>query len=698
MSRRARGSKGFRQTRTVRRRILLSGWLLVGGVILWRSAELQIVEASDWRAVAERQHHSSSSVPAARGVIRDRDGIPMAVSHDVFRVAVAPQEVGHGIREPAEREAARDEVARLLAQATGLPGSRTGDAVSSSRSWVVLPGRFGPEVREALAGINGVHLTQEARRFYPHESMARGVMGVVIDGMGTGGVEQGFDHLLRGEPGEEILARDPQGRHLPGTGWQLRAPRPGGEVVLTLDVDLQEIAREALKEAVESTGARGGDILITDPDTGEILAMYSLRDGNEAGLSTINAPYEPGSTLKPFTVAALLAHDAASLTDSLDTGNGSWRVAGRTLTDVHPVGRVSLAQALRVSSNVGIAQAAQTLSPAQQYEMLRDFGFGMATGIHLPGESTGLLRRPPQWSAQSPASLAIGYEISVTPLQMAMAYGALANGGRLMEPRIVKELRGPDGLVRESFPPRVVRQVVPKSVTRDVNQVLVDAVEEGTGRRARLSTFAVAGKSGTSRAYGSNGYARGEYFSSFAGFFPAEDPQLVIFVKLESPKGTYYGGATAAPVTLTTMEAVLAARTPPMDRRALATLARNSSAVLPRDLPKPTGDGVQTPGWGAGTPVRFTSAGAGAAPAGAPWSAQSLPSDPASELTLGSLESSLVPDVAGLPVRAAVRRLHAHGFRVEWTGAGRIRGTTPAAGTLRPPGDTVRLLGRGDRD
>lgn len=698
MSRLARGSKGARQARTVRRRILLSGWLLVGGLILWRAGELQLVEASDWRAAAERQHRSSSSVPAGRGVIRDRDGIPLAVSHDVFRVAVAPQEVGHGVKEPVERESARERVARRLAQATGLPVTRTDAAVSSTRPWVVLPGRFGPDVREALAGINGVHLTQEARRFYPHESMARGVMGVVIDGVGTGGVEQGFDHLLRGEPGEEILARDPQGRHLPGTGWQLKAPRPGGEVVLTLDVDLQEIAREALKEAVESTGARGGDILITDPDTGEILAMYSLRDGNEAGLSTINAPYEPGSTLKPFTVATLLAHQAASLTDSLDTGNGSWQVAGRTLTDVHPVGTVSLAHALRVSSNVGIAQAAQALSPAQQYEMLRDFGFGMATGVHLPGESTGLLRRPRQWSAQSPASLAIGYEVSVTPLQMAMAYGALANGGRLMEPRIVKELRGPDGLVRESFPPRVVRRVVPEAVARDVNQVLVEAVEDGTGRAARLSTFAVAGKSGTSRAYGSNGYARGEYFSSFAGFFPAEDPQLVIFVKLESPQGTYYGGATAAPVTLTTMEAVLAARTPPMDRRALATLARNSSAVLPRDLPRPSSDGVQTPGWGGDTPVRFTSAGAGAAHAGPAWAGPGPGSDPTSGFTPGSPEPALVPDVAGLPVRAAVRRLHAHGFRVEWKGTGPIQGTSPAAGTLRPPGDTVRLLGGRDGD
>jgi cell division protein FtsI (penicillin-binding protein 3) len=311
---------------------------------------------------------------------------------------------------------------------------------------------------------------------------------------------------------------------------------------------------------------------------------------------------------------------------------------------------------------------AQGLTHAQQYENLRDFGFGAATGVGVPGEASGILRRPEFWSGQSAVSLAIGYEISVTPLQMTMAYGALANGGKLMEPRLIREVRDRHGRVLIENKPRVVRRVVPRRVTREITPVLVSVVDGGTGTRARLATFSVAGKSGTSRAYDANGgYARGGYFSSFIGFFPAEDPQLVIFVKLERPEGAYYGGATAAPVTRATLEAVLAAREPPIDRRALASMAKRA------DAPAPATDGAV---------LRFASL-----PPVLP-----DPADPV--LEAGRVP---VPDVSGLPARAAIRRLHALGLRVEWRSDGPIAGTLPAAGTHVARGDTIRLrTGRGD--
>ena len=291
-------------------------------------------------------------------------------------------------------------------------------------------------------------------------------------------------------------------------------------------------------------------MLITDPNTGEILALVSIRDGQTAALSAINTPYEPGSTLKPFTVAGLLERDLVSLYDTVDGENGAWRVNGRTLHDVHGSGRMTIADALRTSSNVGIAKAAQSMSPGDQYENLRDFGLGTLTGIEIPGEVSGTLRRPDSWSSQSAVSLAIGYEVNVTPLQMAMAYGALANGGRIMQPHLVKEIRDGTGALIEAFQPRVVREVVSADVARRVGRVLEDVVEDGTGKSARLATFRVAGKSGTTRLYSpAGGYEQGAYWSSFVGFFPADAPQLVVFVKLERPKGIYYGGAVAGPVT-----------------------------------------------------------------------------------------------------------------------------------------------------
>jgi cell division protein FtsI (penicillin-binding protein 3) len=675
------GAPGAHHGRTVvlRRRFLLGFWLLCGIGLLGRSVELQLLEASQWRAEADRQHRTTGEIPAARGAILDRGGVPLALSHEAFRVSVAPHEV---------RDTAR--TAGLLEEALELSPAEAARVFQTGRRWVPLPGRFPPAARDALTGARGVYVERELRRFHPHDGLMRSVLGAVIDDAGAGGVEQHFDAHLRGTPGLEILARDSEGRPIPGETWVVEAPRSGGQVVLTLDADLQEIAGEALREAMETTGARGGDLLVTDPRSGEVLAMVSVRDGADAHLGGINTPYEPGSTLKPFTVATLLDRRKATLADSVDTGHGQWRVAGRTITDVSVLGKVDLAHALRASSNVAIAKMAERLSPAEQYEGLRDFGFGVPTGIALPGEVGGILRRPPQWSRQSPASLAIGYEISVTPLQMAMAYGALANGGLLMEPRLVRELRDPAGRILERHEPRAVRRVVSARAAAEVSRALVEAVEDGTGSRAQLATFAVAGKSGTSRAYGvDGGYEQGEYYASFVGFFPAEDPQLVVFVKLERPRGEYYGGATAAPVTRATMEAVLAAHRSPLDRRALAAIARSHAAVPGPASPVAA---ARAGGWDGresrieGAPVpSFASLERG----------RTLP-PPEIPGARGVGGGRILPDVRGLDPRSAVRRLHGMGLVVTWEAPGPIGSTAPEAGSEVMAGDTIRLLAAPD--
>ena len=343
---------------------------------------------------------------------------------------------------------------------------------------------------------------------------------------------------------------------------------------------------------------------------------------------------------------------------------------------------MTLAHALQISSNVGVAKAAGVMTPAVQYQILRDFGLGAPTGVGLAGEVKGTLRRPRDWSGQSAVSLAIGYEVSVTPLQMAMAYGALANGGRLMEPRLVKEIRDANGEVLVRYRPRVVRQVVSPAVTREIAHVLVSVVEDGTGTQAWLPTFSVAGKSGTTRAWSDGGYQAGDYFASFVGFFPAEDPQLVVLVKLDRPRGTYYGGAAAAPVTRATMEAILAAQQTPLNRRALAQVARARDGAAFPDGPPRRGD--------RGAAVSFASL---TVPAGALPSTTATPwpglGDPLVRVT--------VPDVLGLPARSAARRLHELGLRVMWEGSGAVSSTSPSPGSRLVPGDTVRLASAGRR-
>lgn len=659
-----REARGMRRVRRggfhSRRRILLGAWILAALALLARAVQVQIVESPEWRERARMQQQMASAVPAPRGTIYDRDGVPLALSGERYEVSI-----------DADQLEDRAAVRAALVDVLGFTPRRAGELTDPTRKWIVVPGRFEPSVRKALEGLQGVHLRRELRRDYPYEALTAGILGRVFEGHGEGGIEQSFEEVLAGRPGRSIVARDSHGRPIPGQTVEVEAPRSGGEVHLTIDLDLQEIGHQALAEAIEETGARGGDLIVTDPGTGEILAMVSI-DGDRAGaLSVINTPYEPGSILKPFTVAALLATGKARLTDEIEIGDGTWTIHGRTLSDDHAdTTEISLADALRVSSNVGVAKAALPLTPGEQYQTLRDFGFGVRTGVTLPGESAGRLRRPEEWTLPSPQSLAIGYEISVTPLQMAMAYGALANGGRLLEARLVSRVRTPEGSLR-SFAPQVIRKVVHGGVAGQISRVLVDVVDDGTGVKAQLGAISVAGKTGTSRVYGVGGYEKGRYFSSFVGYFPAEAPQLVIFVKLDSPTSElYYGGATAAPVTRATMEAALAARQSPLDRGELLRLARRTPFASP------------DAGVGA---VRFAALEL-SAPEPEPLPA---PIDPAWSVP-GEIT---VPDVTELPLRVAVRHLHRLGFRVRVDEGGGAFTTRPGPGERWAVGDTIRIVG-----
>jgi len=644
-----------------RRRLVLGAWLGCALAIAVRAGQIQVVQAAQWRGIAEGQHREAQALPAPRVTILDREGTPLGVTRERTLVNIAPREVHNAVA-----------LQGLLSDVLGVSTSRAARLATSGAGWNAA-GLYVPGVRDRLEGTPGVHVDRVFQRYYPHGDLAGGVLGVVLDGEGRGGVEREFEDWLRGTPGRQVIARDNVGAPIPGERVTLQAPRAGGEVVLTLDMDLQEIAQEALLDAIERHEARGGDVLITDPHTGEILALFSIQDGHAGALSAVNTPFEPGSTLKPFTVAGLLKRGLTTLNDTVDVEDGTWEYAGRTIHDTHTTGLMTVRDALRESSNVGIAKAALPMTPGVQYENLRDFGFGTLTGVELPGEAAGTLRRPDRWTAQSPASLAIGYEISVTPLQMAMAYGAIANGGLLMRPLLVKELRDPDGTVTESFQPEVVRRVVDDRTARAIGKALIDVVEDGTGTSARLGSFQVAGKSGTARLSSGGGYQVGDYSSSFVGYFPADNPQLVVFVKLDRPRGNYYGGAVAAPVTRTTMEAALAANSAHHDRRALLESRRNAPSRVPAEL---ISSFAQRPLEPALPPLVDAAGIDGVA---------RVPADGRVAL----------PDVSGLPARVAIRHLHRLGLRVSQVGVGDIVRSIPSAGSLVLPGDTIRLRYRG---
>jgi cell division protein FtsI/penicillin-binding protein 2 len=640
----------------LRRRLLL-GALLSGSLLMtWRAFAVQVLHKEAWRARALGQQADQVALPAPRGTIYDRDGVPLAASQEAFRISIAAREV---------KDRAR--LSKLLQKHAGLNRAAAQRAVSLERRWVVLPGRYSAATRQNLNGIRGVYFERVLRRFHPRGEIANELLGsVTSDNRALGGLELEFDALLRGQEGRALTRRDAHRQAIPGALLEVVEPVAGHDLHLTIDADLQEIAREALNAAIAESGSASGEIVMSDPRSGEVLAAVSSKAGVRSWRA-VTEPYEPGSTLKPFAIATLLAEKKARLSDSVFAENGEYTREGRTIKDVHEYGWLTVGEALKHSSNVVLAKLSERLDAQTQYAYLRAFGFGSPTAVSYPSESGGLLRRPASWTKYSKASLAIGYEISVTPLQMLMAYGALANGGVLMEPRLVREVRTRDGRVARELAPEAVRRVVPERVAQELRSVLTDVVAEGTAQAAALGPFEVAGKTGTTRLFTGGGYRSGAYTSSFAGFFPATDPQLVFLVKLDHPRGEYYGGQVAAPVTRATLEAAMAALSTPLDKRAVATTAPRPLDVARAAAPEPA---QMTSG-----PFSFVLDAAARRP----------------RRTASSAPMVAVPDVRGLPLRDAVRRLHASGLRVRVSGRGVITNTEPLSGTTLRRGAVVRL-------
>jgi len=494
-------------------------------------------------------------------------------------------------------------------------------------------------------------------RYYPKVDFGAQVVGRVdAEGRGSSALERALDTLLAGRAGTAVMLRDRSGRTYPSPSRPLAEPEPGFDVYLTVDADLQEIAERALAEAVRQTKALGGDVVILQPETGEVLALAAVRPGSR-GVGLVSDAFEPGSTAKVFTAAAVLRAGKARADDTVFAENGTYQLGDRTIHDTHPYGALTLADVIRVSSNIGIAKFGARLSNVELYEGFRDFGFGAMTGVDLPAEAAGRLRNPKSWTVESAASIAMGYEVAVTPLQLAAAYGALANGGVLLEPSLVREVRRPDGSVAWRGAPRPVRRAVPAGVATQLVHMMVGVVEEGTARRAALGTYNLAGKTGTARRNVGGHYLEGHYWASFVGLFPAEDPQLVLVVKIDDPQGEYFGGTTAAPVVRTILEAAIATPTVALDRGRL-TRRRAPDAAAPAAPPN-------------GAPIVVA------------WPLPPAPRD-STRAAPGT-----VPDVTGLGLRAAARALHRSGFEVRIEGWGRVTSTTPAAGAGAPRGTTV---------
>lgn len=646
--------------------------------VLGKAVHVQLVQGGAWADMAKRQHFTAKPIPAPRGTITDAGGKILATSRELVKLEIAPREV-------------RASEARRLRKAlvdVGVDGAIAARVLDDDRSWLIVPGRFVAEDVASITAMRGVYTTPVSDRTYATSPGLRSLLGHVDEtGNGADGLELALDSLLRGVGGTSNLVRDGRGRTLVSPMRRSSVARQGHSITLTINQELQEIAERSLSDAVARMDADGGDIVILDPRSGEVLAVAGVRHGRFApSLTAVTEPFEPGSTLKPFIAAGLLARGRARVADRVPSRGGVFELHGRRIHDEPHDGSavpamLSLADVIRYSSNVGIAQFAERFAPREQYETLRDFGLGMPTAVPYPSEAAGTLREPERWSKQSSASLAMGYEIAVTPLQLAVAYAAIANGGELLAPSFIKEIRAPDGDVRFRHTRRVVRRVIPSHVAATMRGLLSGVVAQGTAVEADMATYQLAGKTGTPRRTVDGRYAPMQYNPNFVGIFPADAPQLVVVVKLGSPRSSIYGGQTAAPLTRTILQAALAARDAALNRSALPAraIAATQAGTMRRAVATArrigTPDGEILPDTGSRAVV-FELPVVGTADA--------------RDVPRRRLRG--VPDVRGLTLRNAVRSLHSAGFRVQLgRGSYASSATEPAAGAIASPGSLVRL-------
>lgn len=511
------------------------------GVLTWRLLELHVVDQAFLRTQGDARTVRVESIEAHRGMITDRNGEALAVSTPVQTLWVNPAQMD--LEDPR-----LDEVASVLD--LDLNGLRARLAANSDRQFLYLKRKVQPFLaREVLSlKIPGVYARREYKRYYPAGEVAAHVVGFSnIDEHGQEGVELAYNSWLSGEAGRKRVLRDRKGRLIKDLSLIADAA-PGKDVSLSIDLRLQYIAYRELKAAVRAHGADGGTLVMLDVHTGEILAMVNQTSYNPNNRERIDPAdtrnraitdlFEPGSTVKPLTIAAALESGQYAPETVVNTSPGYLRLNGHTIRDARDYGRLSLSEVVYRSSNVGTSRIAMDLTAPVLVEMFSRVGFGQSVSIGFPGEGVGVLPVRARWKDVELATLSYGYGLSVNALQLAQAYMVLANGG----------IRYPLSLVSLAEPPEGQR-VMGEKVTAQVRQMLRQVVEKGTGKRAAMPIYTSAGKTGTVHLVGKSGYEDSQYKAVFAGMAPADSPRIVSVITIDDPKGEeYYGGEVAAPI------------------------------------------------------------------------------------------------------------------------------------------------------
>ncbi|MBM4054314.1 MAG: penicillin-binding protein 2 [Planctomycetes bacterium] len=518
-------------------------------------SRIQIIEHDKYAKLAKAQQSKKVKLFARRGMILDRNGRKLAESLRVGSVYADPSAIKDA-----------SEVVHYLSKVLKLNSSKLLKKLNKDKKFVWIKRKVSDEELKEISklSLQGVYIEHEYHRFYQNGQLGSHIIGFTdIDEKGLEGIELSCNKILTGDPGYKMMLRDAQQSHILTPDVEMQFPRHGDNVMLTIDSDIQRFAEEELDNLCKTWLPVSASAIVLDTTTGEILAMANVPAYDPNNVKkypssarknlTITDFYEPGSIIKPVVLAGIFENKLAGPDDIIDCENGTYSMGKRTLRDSHGYNKLTVSEIITYSSNIGMAKLGLRMGIERMYDHLEQFNFGNKFGIELSGEQEGIFRPLKSWSKQfSLVSVSIGHEITATPLQFVTIFASIANGGLLLKPRIIKSITDNDGNVKEEYEgPQIVRRVMSEEVARDLlNPILVDVVRNGTGKKAFLPEYEVAGKTGTSQKINKadGRYSHDKYVSSFVAYAPAEKPRICVLVMVNEPKnGAYYGGTVAAP-------------------------------------------------------------------------------------------------------------------------------------------------------
>lgn len=654
--------------------LLIAVFFFLLSIVIGRLFWVQVVEGARYRELAKKQYESRVQLRADRGRFFDRKGRDVAGMMRTTSFAADPVMLKHP-----------ELLSQLLASATKDSAQNYLRKIRSTKGRFVWLARgvnsvLYPDL-DTLLDPGLIRVSEPKRNFY-YGPIAAQVLGTTdVDNNGLSGLELQYDNILRGESGFVVMQRDGRGRLRPGVNPERKSPRNGNGLELTLDIEFQRVVEQELRQGIRASGAESGTVVAIEPSTGDILAIatYPSFDPNRLDkadpsairIRAVTDQYEPGSTMKAITAAALLEEEKIAPNDRVDGRGGLMQIPGHVIRDDHPMGVSTFQIAMEQSSNVVFATASRMLDDRTYYKYVRDFGFGIPTGIDLPGEIRGILKKPNEFGENTKLFMSYGYELSATALQVLVAYATIANGGVMMQPRCVRSIRTPDGTVVSEIKPQVVRRVISERTSQLLTDMLTGVVERGTGTGARIPGVKIAGKTGTAQQLVGGLYSQQAYTASFVGYYPANSPRVAMIVMLNKPTTSIYGGTTAAPIfrrivqkTMTMLE---------LDAgvvEKIAASAEADSVVVPdiRGLVPTTADTMLQH---LGLRLEAVSD-TGIIIQQTPEPGRRVERSSTVKTKIAPGPAKQRPDVTGLTLRRAIAVLHHAGAEVKVTGTGRV--------------------------